>query len=44
MHIRHEGDVYERKVFATNAELELPHGFYKGRRFDIANSSAELVT
>jgi hypothetical protein len=43
MHIRHERDVYERKVLVTNAELELPHCLYKGRGLDIANRSAELA-
>ena len=43
VHIRHERDVYERKVLVTNAELELPHCLYKGRGLDIANRSAELT-
>lgn len=43
VHIRHERDVYKRKVFATDTELELSQRLYKRRRFDIANRSAELA-
>jgi len=43
VHIRHERDVYKRKVFATDTELELPQRLYKWCRFDIANRSAELA-
>jgi hypothetical protein len=43
MHIRHEGYVYESKVFMTNAELELPQCLYKGRGLDIADRSPKLT-
>lgn len=43
MHIRYERHVYEREVFMSDAELELPHCLYKGRGLDIADRSAELT-
>ncbi len=43
MHIRYEGHVYESEVFMTNAELELPHGLYKGRGLDITDCTAKLT-
>jgi hypothetical protein len=43
VHIRHERDVYKRKVFATDTELELSQRLYKWCRFDIADRSAELA-
>lgn len=44
MHIRYERHVYESEVFMTDAELELSHCLYKGRRLDIADRSAELTS
>jgi len=43
VHIRHERDVYKRKVLATDTELELSQRLYKWCGFDIANRSAELT-
>lgn len=43
MHVRHEGDVDEREVFMSDAELELLHGLNKRRGFDVANCSAKLA-
>ena len=42
VHIGHKGDVNERKVFMSNAELELAHGFHKRSRFNIANRATKL--
>jgi len=42
VHIWHERDVDECKVFITNAELELSHCFDEGGRFDVAHCTTQL--
>ena len=42
VHLGHEGDVDERKVFWASTELELSHRLDEGRRLNITNSSTEL--
>ena len=42
MHVGNERDMDEGKVFVSNPELELPHGFDERRRLDVADGTAEL--
>lgn len=42
VHVGDEGDVDKSEVIVTDAELELTHGFYEGRGFDVADCASEL--
>jgi len=42
MHIRNKGDMNQREVIVSNAELELAHCLYKGRRLDVSDSATKL--
>lgn len=42
MHVNNQGDMNKSKIFGSNTELELAHGFDERRRFDVADRPSKL--